>query len=240
MPGRNLFLLALSPTTFALLRPLLRPTELPSRRVLFGSGDEVTEVYFVQSGAVSLVTELRDGAMIETAMVGRDGIVGGGFAFGSRSASYTAIVQVAGHGHSIDIEAASRIAGEQEEFRTAIIRYEQFVLAQAQQSAACNVTHHLHERLARWMLRLRDVTGCDNMHVTQESIAEMLGVGRTSVSITAHTMQQAGLIENKRGNVHIKNLDGLCDTACECYRTIKLRYESAQQSVRVDGPGLVP
>jgi CRP-like cAMP-binding protein len=225
MPGQNQFLLSLSPTVFALLRPLLKPTEFPSSRVLFATGDEVTEVYFLQSGAVSLVTALRDGKMIESAMVGRDGIVGGGFALGGGHAGYTAIVEVAGRGHCISIEAASRIARENEEFRTAIIGYEQFVLAQAQQSAACNVTHDLQARLARWLLRVRDVTGSDSFVLTQESIAEMLGVGRTSVSITAHTMRQAGLISYRRGQIRVETFDGLRDMACECYGVIRMRYD---------------
>lgn len=231
MRGQNQLLRSLSPTVFALLRPLLRPTELTARRVLFSSRDEVGHVYFPQSGAISLVTELRNGPMIECAMVGRDAIVGGGFALGGRSSSYTAVVHVPGQGHSVDIEIASRIAREQEEFRTAIIRCEQFVFAQAQQSAACNATHHLSERLARWLLRVRDVTGTNAFEVTQEFIAELLGVGRTSVSITAHHLQQAGLIKYRRGKIQITNLEGLCTAACECQRAITTCGERLFQSV---------
>ena len=103
------------------------------------------------------------------------------------------------------------------------------ILAQAQQSAACNATHNLQERLARWLLRVRDVTGSDRYELTQEFIAEMLGVGRTSVSVVAHQWQQAGLISYRRGHISIDNLDAMQDTACECYAAVKAQYDRLMQ-----------
>ena len=108
-------------------------------------------------------------------------MVGAGAALDDRDAVYKAIVQVAGNGYALDVDFARHIARDSEEFRSTIIRHEYLVLAQAQQSAACNATHNLSERLARWLLRVRDVTGSDSFVLTQEYIAEMLGVGRTSV-----------------------------------------------------------
>lgn len=230
MPGENMLLRALPPAVLGLLKPRLRALELRAGEVLFTAGDKVANIYFLQSGAVSLVTELAGGQMIESAMVGRDSVVGGGAALDDRDAVYKAIVQVTGNGYALDVDFARHVADDSEEFRTAIIRHEQLILAQAQQSAACNAAHNLHERLARWLLRVRDVTGSDQFVLTQEFIAEMLGVGRTSVSIVAHTLQQAGMINYRRGHISIQNVEALKDTACECYGTVKGRYDKILQS----------
>ena len=115
----------------------------------FSAGDKVSAVYFMRSGAISLVSELTNGQMIESAMVGRDSVVAGGAALDDRDAMYKAIVQVAGDGFSADVESVRQLARDSEDFRSAIIRHEQLILAQAQQSAACNATHNLEERLAR-------------------------------------------------------------------------------------------
>jgi CRP-like cAMP-binding protein len=186
---------------------------------------EVVQIHFPQFGAISIVTELSSGQIVECAMVGRDGVVGGTFALGDRISSYTAMVQVAGQSQAMDIDPARWFARENQEFRTAIAQYEQFVFAQVQQSAACNATHHLPERLARWLLRVRQATESDQTEVTQETIAEMLGVGRTTVSVTAHNFQKAGLIEYRRGKVHIKNLEGLREVACECHDMVQTHRE---------------
>jgi CRP-like cAMP-binding protein len=203
MPDQNLFLRALPGGVLDKLKPRLRPRSFAAGHVLFAAGDKIDAVYFMRSGAVSLVLELTNGQMIESAMVGRDGVVAGGAALDDRDAMYKAIVQVSGDGLSVDVETVRQVARESEPFRTAIIRHEQLILAQAQQSAACNAAHNLEERLARWLLRVRDVTGSDTFELTQEFMAEMLGVRRTSVSIVAHAMQAAGLISYRRGHVSI-------------------------------------
>ena len=149
----------------------------------------------------------------------------GGAALDDRDGLCKAIVQVAGSMLSLDVDHARHIARGSEEFRSTIIRHEQLILAQAQQSAACNATHDLNERLARWLLRVRDVTESNSFDLTQEFIAEMLGVGRTSVSLVAHTLQQAGMISYRRGRIVIEDTQALEDTACECYRTVKGHYD---------------
>jgi CRP-like cAMP-binding protein len=232
MPGHNQFLRALSLPVFERVKPHLRTRDFAAGEVLFLPGDKITNIYFWQTGAVSLVLELATGEMIESAMIGRDSVIGGGAALDDRDALYKAIVQVSGRGTLLDVGTARQIAREAEEFRTAIIRHEQLILAQAQQSAACNAVHNLQERLSRWLLRVRDVTGSDNFELTQEFIAEMLGVGRTSVSIVAHQLQQAGLISYRRGHISIDNLPALQDSACECYATVKAHYDRLLQSQR--------
>ncbi len=172
-----------------------------------------------------------------TSYVGRDGVVAGGAALDDRDAMYKAIVQVSGDSLSVDVETVRQVARESEPFRTAIIRHEQLILAQAQQSAACNAAHNLEERLARWLLRVRDVTGSDTFELTQEFMAEMLGVRRTSVSIVAHAMQAAGLISYRRGHVSIDKLESLQVAACECYGTVKSLYDRVLQTGVSTPPG---
>jgi CRP-like cAMP-binding protein len=232
VPEHNAFLAALPVNVLADLRPKLRPVKFNLGEVLFHSEDLIDRVYFLTSGAISLVTELSTGQMVESAMVGKDSIVGGGTSLDGREAVHKAVVQIAGGGFVVDVETVRRLARDHEEFRSAIMRHEQLVLLQAQQSAACNATHNLHERLARWLLRVRDVTGSDSFRLTQEFIAEMLGVRRTSVSLTAHAFQQAGIISYRRGHIKIEKVDMLREAACECYETVRHRYQAL---VRVPG-----
>jgi CRP-like cAMP-binding protein len=107
-----------------------------------------------------------------------------------------------------------------------LYRHQQALLSHAQQSAACNITHEIEARLARWLLRAHDLTGGNKLDLTQQFLAEMLGVQRSSVSLVAHTLQQAGLIRYRRGHVELLNIDGLRETACECYEVVKMNYEA--------------
>jgi CRP-like cAMP-binding protein len=234
MSGQNLLLRALSPAVLDLLKPGLQTHQFAAGDVLFAAGDRIKNLVFMHSGAVSLVTELSGGQTIETAMIGSESVVGGEAALDGGDAAYKAIVQVAGGGAALDVEIARRAVRDSEEFRNALVHHELLILAQAQQSAACNASHQLQERLARWLLRVRDVTGSDSFVLTQEFIAAMLGVGRTSVSIMAHTMQQAGLISYRRGHIKVERLDALQDVACECYGVIRKRYDRLTQSEQQD------
>jgi CRP-like cAMP-binding protein len=107
-----------------------------------------------------------------------------------------------------------------------LIRHEQTVYAQAQQSTACMAAHDVEARLCRWLLRARDLSGSDTLQFTQEFLAEMLGVRRTSVTLVAHTLQQAGMIKYARGKIQILNVEGLQETACECYATVNAHYKA--------------
>jgi hypothetical protein len=142
------------------------------------------------------------------------------------------------------VETARRFVRESDEFRTTLVRHQQLILAQAQQATACNVAHDISRRLARWLLRARDVTGSDTFHLTQEFIADMLGVRRTSVSVEAHALQQAGLISYRRGNITINRPDALLQSSCECYSVIKNHYErllpTPQTTVNRVGAGSRP
>jgi CRP-like cAMP-binding protein len=234
MKFQNRLLGALPRALVEEIGPRLHARRLALGQVLFASNDRINSIYFPESGAVSLISELAGGERIESAMLGRDGVVGGGAVLAHRTAMHQALVQVEGNGHSLDVDLARQIARESEAFRTAIARHEQLVLAQAQQSAACNAKHDLHQRLARWLLRVRDVTEQDSFNLTQEFMAEMLGVRRTSVTLVAKALQDAGLIGYRRGRVTILKPEVLQQTACECHGTIKMRYQAALPAPQVD------
>ena len=240
MPDQNLLLRELPPSVLEKLKPRLRIQNFAAGQVLFSAGDKISNIYFMRSGAVSLVCELASGQMIETAMIGYDSVVGGGAALDDRDALYKAIVQIGGTGFSLDVDTARHVAREHEEFRKTIIRHEQLILAQAQQSAACNASHTLNERLARWLLHTRDVLGTDTFLLTQEFMAEMLGVRRTSVSIVAHTLQEAGLISYRRGHIKIEKPEALQHAACECYNTIRTRYDKVFKAPALEGANVPP
>jgi len=221
----NRLLASLSPSELSALQPHLKLGELVQGTILFEAGQEIDRIYFPQAGIVSLVVSLASGDIIEAAMIGRESLVGGSAALNSRTSLTTAIVQIAGTASSLDADRVRVLARDNSEFRTAIIRHEELILAQAQQSAACNAVHVVEARLARWLLRCRDLTDSDDLPLTQEFLAQMLGVRRTSVSLVAHTFQQAGFLRYSRGNIRILNVEGLRESACECYDTIRLHAE---------------
>lgn len=217
----NRLLTSLPAADFAALRPHLKPIELPQDTVLFEVGDTIDQVYFPHSGVVSLVVALASGDMIECAMIGRESAVGASAALGGLISLSKAIMQVGGSGSVLPADRLRRLSDTSPACRTALLRDEQLILIQAQQSAACNAAHTVEARLSRWLLRCRDVQGSEDLPLTQEFLAQMLGVRRTSVSVVANTLQEAGLIRYRRGHIRILDLDGLRKTACECYETVK-------------------
>jgi CRP-like cAMP-binding protein len=225
IPVQNLVLQALPPEVFAKLTPHLRPHLVGAGTILFSLGEEIRSLYFPHSGVVSLATELSDGQIIEFAMTGRESVVGGSAFLGPREAMYRAVTRMEASVDTLNIDVARTIARDSAEFQAAIARHDQLVVAQAAQIAACNATHHLEQRLARWLLRIRDVVGGDAFTTTQEFIAESIGVRRSSVSLEAAALQHAGLISYRRGHIRIERPEALQDIACECYRAIKLRYD---------------
>jgi CRP-like cAMP-binding protein len=222
----NLLLASLSAADQKLLQPHLRPLQFQQRKVLFEAGHSVSAIYFPYDAVISLVVTLSEGEMIEAAMVGRDGVIGALAALDGKISVSRAVVQIPGSGVSCDVDAIRRAAMQSATLHSLLIRHEQVVYAQAQQTAGCNITHTIEERLARWLLRARDLSQSDTLPFTQEFLAEMLGVRRTSVSIVAHTLQQAGLLQYTRGRIQIADLDGLRQTACECYATVSKYYDT--------------
>jgi CRP-like cAMP-binding protein len=189
--------------------------------VLFETGDTIETVYFPLSGVVSLVVDLANGDMIEAAVIGRDSLLGGSAAFDNQVSLNRVVVQVAGAAAALNANRFRELAQQKGPFRAKLARHEQFVLAQAQQSAACNARHTLEARLCRWLLRCHDLLESDDIPFTQECLAEMLGVRRTSVTLVAKALQNSRLIRYRRGHIRLLDGDALLDRACECYGTIK-------------------
>jgi CRP-like cAMP-binding protein len=225
MPNSNAILASLSAGDAASLQPHLKPAYFESKYILFNVGDCIDKVYFPAGAVVSLVVGLSSGETVEGAMVGKDGVVGAAAALDSKIALTQAIVQLPGNAFVCDAPTFKGVAMQSERLLGLLFPHEQAVYAQAQQSTACMVTHDVQTRLCRWLLRARDLSGSDTLNFTQEFLAEMLGVRRTSVTIDAHALQNAGLIKYSRGKIHIINVEGLLEGAYECYQAVKSHYE---------------
>jgi CRP-like cAMP-binding protein len=224
-PLRNHLLQSLPAAEFDALRPHLQFVELVREAVLVEAGAPLTHVYLPHSGIISLVVSLAEGQMVEVAMVGRDSVFGAAAALDGRISLTDAVVMLPGTASILDVAHFRAAADRSGTFRTLLVRHEQALFAQAQQSAACNASHSVEARLSRRLLRARDLSDSEHLPLTQEFLAQMIGVQRNAVSIVAHALQQAGIIRYSRGHIEITNLEGLRETSCECYQAVKVQYD---------------
>ena len=221
----NRLLASLPSGVYSALTPHLKIVELKFGDVVAEAGSAIRQVYFPYSGVISLVVELDVGSMIETAMVGHDGVLNAAPALDGKVSINKGIVQMAGSAGTIEANRLRQLANEFEPLRSLLIRHEQVLFAQSQQSAACNASHTVEARMCRWLLHMRDFAGSDDLMLTQEFLAQMLGVRRPSVSIVASPLQKAGLIKYSRGRIRVLDVKGLKKEACECYDTVKAHYD---------------
>lgn len=220
----NHFLASLSSSDRALLEPHVWPLELAHGAVLHRAEDTISRVYFPYSGVVSLIVGFSTGQYVEAGLLGRNSVIGGGAALDGSVALNEAIGQVAGSGVAAETHAVKQLASKSETLRVAFARHQEMAAAQTQQVAACNALHDLHERLSRWLLHVRDLLRSDTLPLTQEFLAQMLGVRRTSVTLVARKLQEGRLITYRRGHIHVLDVEGLQDTCCECYQTINNHF----------------
>jgi CRP-like cAMP-binding protein len=192
--------------------------------VIGEAGRAIEHVFFPSSGMISIVVELRDGGRVEAAMVGRRGAIGASVVFGGREHLNTSFAQLPGNGWSLAAADVIELANRDKEVRTVLFDNEQYLLAQAQQTAACNARHVIPQRLATWILRATDATGGDELTLTQEYLAQMLGVQRASVSMFAGSLQDKGLIFYRRGRVRVLDPHGLEQQACECHAALRRQH----------------
>lgn len=221
----NRLLQALPVAEYEQLHSILETVELTKDTVLADAGAPVQRVYLPHSGVVSMMVHLSDGQSVEIATVGRDNIVGATAALDGGPLFADAIVVVPGTASVLKAEDFREMADRNVVFRTLVSRYEQALTAQTQQSVACNVSHPVEARLSRWLLRARDLCGSEALPLTQEMLAQMIGVRRNAVSIVAHGFQQAGILRYSRGHIEITDIDGLRKASCECYATVKAHAE---------------
>ena len=189
----------------------------------------VQRVYFPHTGIISCVVELKGGGAIETGMIGNDGAWGASQALDSKVSLNHVLMQVPGTASVIRPDDIRILANELPAFRGLLVRYEAFFLSQAQQTAACNAVHSIEARACKWLLRMNDLVGPD-LPLTQEFLAQMIGVRRSSVTPIAAELQSAGIISYKRGHMHITDLEQLRASACECDQDVRSHYRRMFQS----------
>lgn len=218
----NRLLAALGAREFAVLAPHLEPVTLPRGKVLFEPGDDVVTTYFpCHRTMCSLLVVTRDGREVEAATIGREGAIGGIVSEGHKPAFGRAVVQVGGPALAISTSHLEAAKTGSPRFGDLFSRYADSLLAQMMQSVACNALHTAEERAARWLLATHDRAGDAVIHLTQESLAEMLGVQRTTVTAVTGALAARGLIRTHRGRVEIVDRPGLERAACECYRAVE-------------------
>jgi CRP-like cAMP-binding protein len=224
-PIQNHLLAALPEEDRERLFPCLELVPMPLGHVLYESGITMRHVYFPTTSIVSLLYVMEDGASAEIAVVGNEGVVGVSLFMGGETTNNRAVVQSAGH--------AYRLKGpllKEEFFRAGpmqrlLLRYTQALLTQMAQTAVCNRHHTLDQQFCRWLLLSLDRLSSNELVMTQELIANMLGVRREGVTEAAGNVQRAGLIEYRRGHISVLDRPGLEARACECYAVVKKEFD---------------
>jgi CRP-like cAMP-binding protein len=221
----NHLLRALPVAEFEALRAHLQPVELVRESVLVEAGNPLKHVYLPHSGVISMMVRLSEGQTVEAAIVGRDSVVGAAAALDGGISLTDAVVLLPGTASILDVADFKAAADRSVMFRTMLARHELALLAQAQQSAACNASHSVEARLSRWLLRARDLCDSETLPLTQEMLAQIIGVQRNSISIVAHALQQADIISYSRGHIEIKDAEGLREASCECYDAVRAQHD---------------
>ncbi len=217
----NRLLAALPAETLAAMSRELKHISMVQGSTLYEAGAQIDDVYFPQSGMVSLLVVSKDGGAIQVAAIGREGAVGLHSAVGKRRSLTRATTQVGGVFSTIRAHVFAQIAQQSAPLRDLIARYTEVLWAEAQQLAACNAMHKASGRLCRWLLQCADRIGSDQLPLTQELISQMLGVRRTTVTLLAQSLQEKGLIKYTRGKIIIVDRKGLERCACECYAVLQ-------------------
>src|SRR6266481_10070014 len=219
-PLDNKLLSALPRGQFDLLAPHLTTVSLPQGEMLVGAGEEFDHVYFPQSGMLSLLAVLRNGKAIETATVGREGVVGAMAGFGLYKSLVRVVVQLPIAVSKLSAAQFRKATANSDAIRMMSVQYNEVLLSQARITAACNAMHPIEARFCRWLLQSVDRAASDTVTLTQELIAEMLGVRRTSVTEVATKIQDTGAIHYSRGVIKILDRPALEEMSCECYQTL--------------------
>jgi CRP-like cAMP-binding protein len=220
----NRILDALSQTSPDVLRNRLKPIDFVHGDLLADSGSPIQHAIFPRSGLISVVVDLQEGERIEVGMVGPYGALGGAAIFGATLYTGTAFAQLPGRAWAMRVDDLIDAATASAEFREMMFAQEQYLLAQAQQTAACNAKHTIMHRLCSWLLRAHDACGGGELMLTQENLAQMLGVQRASVSMFASQLQEQGLIHYRRGRLQIADAHGLASHACECRSALRQQH----------------
>jgi CRP-like cAMP-binding protein len=222
---KNQLLAVLPDAEWARWMPHLEPVDMPLGKVLYESGSRVDYVYFPMTSIVSLLYVMEDGASAEIAVVGHEGIVGISLFMGGASTPSRAVVQSAGTGLRLRADMVLEEFNRGGHVLHLLLRYTQALITQMSQTAVCNRHHSLDQQLCRWLLLSLDRLHSKELVMTQELIANMLGVRREGVTEAAGHLQRAGLIEYRRGHITVLDRPGLEKRTCECYAVVKKEYD---------------
>ena len=224
-PRQNQLLATLPETEWLRWQPLLERVPLPLGKVLYESGATMGHVYFPTNAIVSLLYVMEDGGSAEIAVVGHEGVVGIALFMGGESTPSRAVVQSAGEGYRLPAHVMKQEFERSGPVLHLLLRYTQALITQMAQTAVCNRHHSLDQQLCRWLLLSMDRLYGNELVMTQELIANMLGVRREGVTEGALKLQKAGLIQYARGHITILDRAGLEARTCECYAVVKKEYD---------------
>jgi CRP-like cAMP-binding protein len=219
-PIENRILLNLPATDREQLLSSLEPVDLPFGQILYSIGAVIDHVYFHNRGMSSLISYTEEGGNIEVGMVGYEGVTGLQAFFGTGMSEHHAVMQLADDSLRMPADQFRQACAELVSLRTVMLRYTQAMMTQLTQSVVCARFHSIEQRLCRWLLISQDAVRSDDIRLTQEFLAAMLGVNRPGVTIAARLIQNAGMIHYSRGRIKILDRQGLEAASCECYRII--------------------
>jgi CRP-like cAMP-binding protein len=224
-PRDNRLLAVLPDATYDAMLPFLEPLEMPLGLSLYESGAEQGYVYFPTTAIVSLLYVLADGASAEIAVTGNEGLVGISLFMGGETTTTRAVVQSAGLGYRLRASVMKKEFERGRELQHLLLRFTQALITQMTQTAVCNRHHEVDQQLCRWLLLSLDRLAGNDLVMTQELIANMLGVQRAGVSEAAGKLQAEGLIRYNRGKISVIDRPGLEARVCECYRAVRKEYD---------------
>jgi len=223
--GQNRLLAALPREMQQRLVSKMEKVPLASQQVLYAANMPITDVWFLLSGVVSLVITMKNEATIEVATTGNEGFVGTPVVLGADHSTTQALCQVSGQALKMRVDVFKRALREHPELQRIVQCYIQGLISQISQSTGCNHVHTMQQRMCRWLLMTHDRVGTDEFNLTQEFLAEMLGVRRPSATVTAGILQKTGLIRYQRGRIRVLDRAGLEACSCECYETVRQEFD---------------
>ena len=227
----NLILRSLPRKESSQLLPLMEFVRLKLHQVLHEPGEAIKSGFFLNNGLGSLLTTHPDGKTVEVGLTGNEGFIGLPVIFGFKTSALRVVTQGEGTAYRVEVDTLLRMLPRCPELEKQLQRFSMVLGMQSTQLAACNRLHEVVERLARWLLMSHDRIGSDNLPLTQEFLAQMLGTRRASVTEAAGALQKAGSIEYSRGSVNILNRAGLEESACDCYQAIERQRKRWQEEV---------
>jgi CRP-like cAMP-binding protein len=218
------FIASLPADARELLERDLEVIQLPKGQLLYRIDEPVTRVFFPHAGLISLVVMMESGQTAEVSLIGREGLVCSGIVLDIQDAIDQATVEVGATASCMTSESFIRAYRSNEKLRTIVNRHHAMFIAEGRQSTACNAIHHVNQRLCRWLANARDQSGVDDLQLTQDFLARMLGVQRTTINQICVDLSHEGIIDTSRGHITILHVETLRSRACECYGVLRKRF----------------